>query len=169
MRGSTCSSNGKESAYDAEDQGSIPGLGSSSGEGNGNLLQYSCLENSMDREAWRAAVMGSQRVGHDWVANTLTDESHYCLCWIFSICPPRTTLRTAPLSLCPGRLVCMGCIKAPRLSSFLSSLAKRKYCQKLEGGTSQWSRLWASSAGAKVQFLVGKLRSHILHSTVKIY
>ena len=113
--------------------------------------------------------MGSQRVGHDWAANTLTDESHYCLCWIFSICPPRTTLRTAPLSLCPGRLVCMGCIKAPRLSSFLSSLAKRKYCQKLEGGTSQWSRLWASSAGAKVQFLVEKLRSHILHSTVKIY
>ena len=49
---------GKESACDAGDQGSIPGLGSSSGEGNGNPLQYSCLENSMDREAWRAAVHG---------------------------------------------------------------------------------------------------------------
>ena len=36
----------------------IPGLGSSSGEGNGNPLQYSCLENSMDREAWRAIVCG---------------------------------------------------------------------------------------------------------------
>ena len=50
----SCSSNGKESACTAGDQGSIPGLGSSSGEENGNLLQYSCLENSMDREAWWA-------------------------------------------------------------------------------------------------------------------
>ena len=36
--------------------GSIPGLGKSSGEGNDNPLKYSCLENSMDREAWRAIV-----------------------------------------------------------------------------------------------------------------
>ena len=36
--------------------GSIPGLGRSPGEGNGNPLQYSCLENPMDREAWRATV-----------------------------------------------------------------------------------------------------------------
>ena len=52
------SSNGKEFACDARDQGSIPGLGSSSREGNGNPLQYSSLENSMDREAWRATVCG---------------------------------------------------------------------------------------------------------------
>ena len=37
---------------------SIPGLGRSSGEGNGYLLQYSCLENSMDRGAWQATVHG---------------------------------------------------------------------------------------------------------------
>ena len=37
----------------------------SPGEGNGNLLQYSCLENPMDRRAWRARVHGSPRVGHD--------------------------------------------------------------------------------------------------------
>ena len=59
------SSNGKESACDAGDQSSIPGLEISSGEGNGNPLHYSCLENSMDREAWQATVLGSQRVGHD--------------------------------------------------------------------------------------------------------
>ena len=53
-----CSSNGKESACEAGDQGSIPGLGSSSGEGNGNPLQYSCLENSMDRGSWLATVHG---------------------------------------------------------------------------------------------------------------
>ena len=48
----------KESACNAGDQGSIPGLGRSSGEGNDNPLQYSCLENSMDREAWWATVHG---------------------------------------------------------------------------------------------------------------
>ena len=42
----------KASASNAGDPGSIPGLGRSPGEGNGNPLQYSCLENPMDREAW---------------------------------------------------------------------------------------------------------------------
>ena len=48
----------KESACNAADASSVPGLGRSPGEGNGNLLQYSCLENLMDRGAWRAAVHG---------------------------------------------------------------------------------------------------------------
>ena len=39
-------------AGDTRDEGSMPGLGRSAGTGNGNLLQYSCLENSMDRGAW---------------------------------------------------------------------------------------------------------------------
>ena len=46
------------SAGDARDTGSIPGLGRSPGVGNGNLLQYSCLDNPMDREAWQATVHG---------------------------------------------------------------------------------------------------------------
>ena len=45
-------SDSKASAYNAGDLGWIPGLGRSPGEGNGNLFQYSCLENPMDREAW---------------------------------------------------------------------------------------------------------------------
>ena len=45
-------------AGDARDVGSIPGSGRAPGEGNGNTLQYSCLENPMDRGAWRAAVHG---------------------------------------------------------------------------------------------------------------
>ena len=44
----------KESAYNAGDPCLIPGSGRSNGEGNGNALQYSCLENSMDRGAWQA-------------------------------------------------------------------------------------------------------------------
>ena len=45
-------------AGDARDLGSIPGSGRSPGEGNGNPLQYSCLENPMDRGAWWATVHG---------------------------------------------------------------------------------------------------------------
>ena len=49
---------GKESACKAGDVGSIPELGRSPGEGNGNPLRYSCLENPMDGGAWWAAVHG---------------------------------------------------------------------------------------------------------------
>ena len=53
-----CSSDGKESACSEGALGSIPRLGRSPGEGNGNPLQYSCLENPMDRAAWWATVRG---------------------------------------------------------------------------------------------------------------
>ena len=55
----------KASAYNAGALGLIPGSGRSPGEGNGNLFQYSSLENTKDREAWRAIVMGLQRVDRD--------------------------------------------------------------------------------------------------------
>ena len=51
-------SDSKESAYSSGDPGSIPESGRSCREGNGNPLQYSCLENSMERGAWLAAVHG---------------------------------------------------------------------------------------------------------------
>ena len=51
-------SDGKASACNAGDTGSIPGLGRSPGEGNGNPLQYSCLENHMDSGDWQATVHG---------------------------------------------------------------------------------------------------------------
>ena len=47
-------SDGKQSAYNVGDPGSIPGLRRTPGQGNGNPLQYSCLGNPMDRGAWRA-------------------------------------------------------------------------------------------------------------------
>ena len=52
-------------AGDAKDAGSIPGSGRSPGVGNGNTLQHSCLDSSIDREALWAAVQGSQTVGCD--------------------------------------------------------------------------------------------------------
>ena len=59
-------SDGKASVYNVGDLGSSPGSGRFPGEGNGNPLQYSCLENLMDGGSWcRLLPMGSQRVGHD--------------------------------------------------------------------------------------------------------
>ena len=54
-------SDGKESACNVGDPGSIPGLGKSPGEGNGNPLQYSCLENPVNRAAWQATVHGVEK------------------------------------------------------------------------------------------------------------
>ena len=51
-------SDGKDSACNVGDLGSIPGLGTSPGEGNGYPLQYSCLENPMDRGVWWATLHG---------------------------------------------------------------------------------------------------------------
>ena len=59
------SSVSKESACNAGDLGSILGLGRSPGEGHFNPLQYSCLENPLDRGAWQAWSIGSHRVRHD--------------------------------------------------------------------------------------------------------
>ena len=56
---------GRESAYNAGDLGSIPGLGRYPGERHGNPLQYSCLENPMDRGVWWATVHWVAKRGHD--------------------------------------------------------------------------------------------------------
>ena len=66
----------KHLAYNVGDLGSIPGSGRSSGEGNGNPLQHSCLENPMDGGAWWATVHGVARVGHDWETSlSLSNET----------------------------------------------------------------------------------------------
>ena len=65
------SSEFKESVCKAEHVGLIPGLGKSPGEGNGCLLQYSCLENSMDRGAWWATVHGVTK-SQTRLSNTFT-------------------------------------------------------------------------------------------------
>jgi len=64
----------KASSCNVGDLGSIPGSGRSPGEGNGNPLQYSCLENPMDRGAWWATVHG--------IANVTTSLMGYYLCFL---------------------------------------------------------------------------------------
>ena len=75
-------SNGKESAHNAGNLGSCPGLGRSPGGGHNNSLQYSCLENPMDRGAWRATVHG--------IARNLT---HTHVLFVLSCVPPVTKRR----------------------------------------------------------------------------
>ena len=62
--GLTGGSDNKESACNVGDLGSVSGLGKSSGKGTGNPLQYSCLENPMDRGTWQATVHG---VAKSWI------------------------------------------------------------------------------------------------------
>ena len=57
--------NPPDSAGASEDPGSIPGWGRSPGGGNGNPLQFSCLEDPMNRGSWQAQSLGFQRFGHD--------------------------------------------------------------------------------------------------------
>ena len=81
MLGFPDGSAGKESscnAGDTRDAGSIPGLGRFPGEENGSPLQFSCLENPMDRGAWWATVHGVARVGHDLV----TKLTPPFICWV---------------------------------------------------------------------------------------
>ena len=64
----------KNSAYDAEDLGSIPESERSPGEGNSNPLQYSCLENSSDRGAWWATFLPMQEMQETWVQSLDQDD-----------------------------------------------------------------------------------------------
>ena len=72
-------SDGKENTYNARDLSLIPGSGRSPGEGNGNPLQYSCLENSMDRRAWGAIVPGI--VESDATEQLLHTHTHIHSCY----------------------------------------------------------------------------------------
>ena len=97
----------------------IPGLGRSPGEGNGNPLQDSCLENPMDRGAWKATVYGVARVGYDLVAKLLpprfplalfmTPCCLLCVCVCVCVCvlviQLYPTLRNPMGSLCPGNFL----------------------------------------------------------------
>ena len=80
-------------AGDIRDMGSIPGMGRSPGEGNGNPLQYSCLETPLDRGAWRATVHGLQRARHDWNDLACT---HHLLSYVWFFATPYAVACQAP-------------------------------------------------------------------------
>ena len=75
------SSDGKESTCNAGDLGSIPGLGRSSGEGHGNPLQYSCLENPTERGPWQATVRGVPKSRIRLATNARAQDERFCDSW----------------------------------------------------------------------------------------
>ena len=89
IRTSPGGSDGKASAYNVGDPGSIPGSGRCSGEGNGNPLQYSCLENPWMEERGQLQFMGSQRVGHDWATSLSFTPLLHCTGTILNLHSPR--------------------------------------------------------------------------------
>ena len=97
---------GKESNCNVGNTGPIPGLGRSSGIGNGNPLQYSCLENPMDRGAWWATVHGLQKSWTWLTVTTIMEEISDCQ--PISILPLFFNNRTAILfrtSVCPDEIL----------------------------------------------------------------
>ena len=79
-------SDGKKSACNVGHLGSVPGSGRSSGEGNGNPLQYSCLENPMDREAWWDTVHGDHKVSDTTEQRTLWLILSFKITIMFKMC-----------------------------------------------------------------------------------
>ena len=101
------SSVSKESACNAENPVLIPRSGRSPGEGNGNPLQYSCLENPMDRGAWQATVHGVSRVEHN-LATKPPPPVYTCQCYWLNLSHHPLPLLCVHMS-CSLCLPCMSC------------------------------------------------------------
>ena len=118
----------KASAHNAGDLGFIPGSGRSPGEENGNALQYSCLENPMDRGTWRATVHGVTK-SRTWLSDFISSSCPpYCqrspLFVAFTLSPQKPCLsRLPPQALCTLRLPRGGCSGPPGLLFSTSILA----------------------------------------------
>ena len=101
-------SDSKASAYNAGDPGLIPGLGRSPGEGNGNPLQYSCLEIPWMEDPGSLQSMGSQRVRHNWVTSLCCAKTNklirYLFIFAFIFLPLETSLRKHWNNLCDRKL-----------------------------------------------------------------
>ena len=115
-------SDGKESAHNAGDPDWIPGLGRSLGEGNGYPLQYSCLENSMDKGAWcELQSLELQRVGHDWLTNVRarahTHTHTHNLVELNSKLGPSTNRSSLLLDLTSLHAVCCMCAVCNQLNT----------------------------------------------------
>ena len=128
-----CWLNGKEFVCNAGDTSSIPGLGRSPGEGNSNLLQHSCLGNSMDRGAWQATAQFSsvqslscvrlfatpRTAAHQPSCPSPTHEVYSNSCPLSRWCHPTISSSVVPFSSCPQSFPASG--SSPVSQFFASS------------------------------------------------
>ena len=136
-----CCSVSRESACNARDQGSIPWLGRSTLEGNGNPLQYSCLENPMVRGAWGATVHRVARVGHDWATKPPAPCSWQRLLLTRSSDCAVSPLETCLLQSCPTPMsLTRAAWTAPLLQIYRSSSCFSS--ANLNPTTQSWSSLF---------------------------
>ena len=122
----------KASASNVGDLGSIPGLGRSPGEGNGNPLQYSCLENLAWGIPWmeepgRLQSIGSQRVWHDWAAS-LSLSCDLCLLNAYSHWQPIFRVNSPSLSLCLFFSVFLCTTMRLMVQTWTSKTRQKYYC-----------------------------------------
>ena len=115
LRGLPWQLSGKESACNAGDTGSIPGSGRSPGKGNGNPLQYSCLENPTDRGAWCTIVHG--------VTKSQTRLSHWAhtVAFTWSLTRPTAPCSLPLPSLLPGFIIFSAALLFSRQTTALLS------------------------------------------------
>ena len=123
-------SDSTESTCNAQDSGSIPGSGRSLGEGNGNPLQYSCLENSMEWRAWQATVHGVTK-SHTRLSDYTFQQTvpvyhshsrNHLSCFVNFQRPGRGSFALPLMFFCPG-----GCPASKRLLGYLGWFWGVKY------------------------------------------
>ena len=161
-----------------QETGFIPQLGRSPAEENGNRLQYSCLENPMDREAWWATVHWVTKSRHDWVTNTppswtaLSPSPHSILQVVREHWVEFSVLHSNfPLAVCftYGNYMFQryGAKDFPGVFSLKFFPASKSWCSQGLPRRSSGYDLVLPLQGAQVQSLVRELRSQMLHCVGK--
>ena len=123
---------GREPACNAGNTGLIPESGRSPGGRNGNPLQYSCLKNPLDRGAWRATVLGSQRVTEHPRSLCCGDHWVHCGCSAAPLVSAHQTLATTPLSF----------LSAPAVTKIPSGITKGPLGDRIIPGSERTSLLF---------------------------
>ena len=138
-------SDGKASAYNAEDPGSIPGLGRSSGEGNGNSLQYSCLENPR----WRSLISYSPWGQKE---SDTTEQLHFC-------CPDYLEIKS-PLLIILSSLLHSLLLRSR--AWFSPHLSKLEFYSEAQGSL-ECCNPWGRKESDTIQWLNNKARYKIVY------
>ena len=138
---------GKKYTYNAGDLGFIPGLGRSPGEGSGTLLQYSCLENTMDRGAWWATVYGvaKSQTGLNWLGMHATVRLRSLILSLLPFGMLKTCVLKTVLSIIGHEL--------SNLRLWQSSHVRVEVWPRGQQKNSRWQKVVESLSGKRINLL----------------